>query len=719
MKKEYLESYIEQGLKTFACNLDKTPATTAGFYAGTCNPDALNIQFHNPEKMLIGLPTGNLNGLVVIDVDVNKDGDTRTVDELIEALREYGPVPTDTYQVQTPSGGRHLFYKVPFTKLSSKRRFFDDTLPIDVRANGGYVCTVDGDNGYIVYDDVDGLDIQKIRDRCLDLPDWMNGHKKQKEKKETETLAQENLPPEEIKEIRSALAAIPSDDRDLWVKMGMALKSTGSPSAFNLWHEWSQKSDKYNPKDIEGRWKGFKPHEDVTLASVFYEAKKYGWITTYEKTSNTDLSSLNIISRKTVSDKKPFPEELLRPDGLVGELIDYINAKSIKPQPILALGAALAAIGALQGRKIQTNRKVRTNIYCLGVGASGCGKESARSVIKEVFYHAGCGHLASVETLASDAAIITALKKPGHESQIFLIDEIGRFIKTTNSAAKNPHLYNINTTLLTLYSSSHQMFHGKNYADAEKQAKIDNPNLCLYGTTVPEVLYEGLPLESLTNGFLSRMLIFESESPNPYANKRIDLTQKPPKDLIDKLKHLFRKKINIFPTGNVDQINVNPQIVPLNENALDLIDDFETYITDMRTALMKENRVHEIHNRTAQMAEQIALIVAGGIDIDDPVITEKEMLYGIQLAKYLADNTLYIAENFVADNDYQHALKKIFNIIRDNGKTSVSLLTSKTTHLQQYLRKDIINTLKESDLIAEISEGEGKKKKTFYVALQQ
>lgn len=726
---EYVEKYKRQGIKLFPANKDKSPQTQRGLYDATDDMEAHKAQYQKPDT-LKGMPTGNINKIVVADIDVNKpmedehgkkildsNGqeiiDPRTVEEILEALKEYGDIP-DTFQVETPSGGRHFYYRVPFTKLNSARRFFDKTLPVDIRANGGYVIAADGKK-YIVYDDVDGLDVENLYERCATLPEWIENFKKEQPETRNESTAPP-IPPEEVREIRSALAFLDSDDRDEWIDTGMILKTLG-PVGKGLWDEWSQKSDKYNPKDQEKRWKSLKPRGDIGIASIFYKAKQNGWVTTYETREEPVESIENYREAPALIlkySRPPFPKELLLPDGLVGELIEFINKKSIKDQPVLALGASLAAVGALQGRKIQTEMNIRTNIYCLGVGASGCGKEAARKAIKDVFHAAGCGEIASVEEIASDSSITNNLKK--HPAQIYLLDEIGRFLKTTTQASKNPHLFNIITTLLKLYSSSNSVFYGKIYADVEKQVKIQNPNLCIYGTTVPDHLYKGLVQENITDGFLSRMLLFESESPDPPKKPRRNLTGNPPVELLEKVSGIYRKVPRHIPQGNIDnQANVYPDTVDITDDAIDLLEGYDDYIRNLRAKLVKENRIDSIYNRTTQIAEQIALIIAGGVDIEYPKITKKEMDFAIKLTQYLADNMLYIAENFIADNEYHHAVKNVLQIIRTSGKISMSKLTRKTQEYQSRLRLDILTTLKDSEQIKEFTEGTGSNKRRFFV----
>lgn len=77
--------------------------------------------------------------------------------------------------------------------------------------------------------------------------------------------------------IRDALTCIPSDDYDIWIKVGMALKSAESdiPQAMLLWDIWSSGSTKYRPEEIHRKWKSFVPSK-INLGAVINLARQYG-----------------------------------------------------------------------------------------------------------------------------------------------------------------------------------------------------------------------------------------------------------------------------------------------------------------------------------------------------------------------------------------------------------------------------------------------------------
>lgn len=79
-----------------------------------------------------------------------------------------------------------------------------------------------------------------------------------------------------LAELRSALAAMRADDRDLWVANGQRLKKLGEPGRA-LWLEWSQQSDKFDGADAARVWDSFTADRTGHQA-IFAEAQRRGWL---------------------------------------------------------------------------------------------------------------------------------------------------------------------------------------------------------------------------------------------------------------------------------------------------------------------------------------------------------------------------------------------------------------------------------------------------------
>ncbi|MBT3724008.1 MAG: hypothetical protein HOM14_03670 [Gammaproteobacteria bacterium] len=76
--------------------------------------------------------------------------------------------------------------------------------------------------------------------------------------------------------IWSMLQGIPAYDRDIWIKIGMALKSELGNNGFSLFDDWSSTADNYDPKAVKAVWKSFKGN-GVAIGSLIQLAKENGW----------------------------------------------------------------------------------------------------------------------------------------------------------------------------------------------------------------------------------------------------------------------------------------------------------------------------------------------------------------------------------------------------------------------------------------------------------
>ncbi|WP_066570549.1 LPD7 domain-containing protein, partial [Snodgrassella sp. CFCC 13594] len=80
----------------------------------------------------------------------------------------------------------------------------------------------------------------------------------------------------DIDDIRFALSYVDPQERDMWVKMGAALKDELGNDGFDVWDQWSQQSSNYQPRDTKDVWKSLKPG-NVRIGSLFYEARQSGY----------------------------------------------------------------------------------------------------------------------------------------------------------------------------------------------------------------------------------------------------------------------------------------------------------------------------------------------------------------------------------------------------------------------------------------------------------
>jgi len=120
------------GRPVFPCDpASKRPLTRHGFKDASTDPAQVRRWFDRQSAPMIGLVTGQVSGLVVVDAD-EPDGH----DSLHSLEREHGPLPL-TASVKTPSGGQHYYFAWPGEAVPCSAGRLGPGL--DVRADGGYV----------------------------------------------------------------------------------------------------------------------------------------------------------------------------------------------------------------------------------------------------------------------------------------------------------------------------------------------------------------------------------------------------------------------------------------------------------------------------------------------------------------------------------------------------------------------------------------------------
>lgn len=70
-----------------------------------------------------------------------------------------------------------------------------------------------------------------------------------------------------------------------WVAIGMALHSEGYP--LSIWEEWSKKGSSYKPNECARKWQGFTCNKGVSLGTLIFIAKQYGYRGRFQNLAKT------------------------------------------------------------------------------------------------------------------------------------------------------------------------------------------------------------------------------------------------------------------------------------------------------------------------------------------------------------------------------------------------------------------------------------------------
>jgi Bifunctional DNA primase/polymerase, N-terminal len=148
-------AYASCGWPVFPCNpANKRPLVkgdvnaqgqeipdTGGVKQASTDPDTIRRWWARWPKAMIGLATGAVSGVFVVDIDAGFDEDTGEAFEACDLLAhlqaELGCELPDTWSTETPRGGRHLFFQFPCDSALGNRTNLIKR--VDVRGEGGYV----------------------------------------------------------------------------------------------------------------------------------------------------------------------------------------------------------------------------------------------------------------------------------------------------------------------------------------------------------------------------------------------------------------------------------------------------------------------------------------------------------------------------------------------------------------------------------------------------
>ncbi len=149
------ERAADLGLPVFPCGGDKRPIVKRGFKEATQEHPKILRMFNKPGAVLIGVPTGEASGHVIVDVDHHGAVSGRP---WLDANKDALP---QTRTHRTGGGGLHLVFAYPAGRdiRNSAGRIAPG---VDVRANGGYACWPPSP-GYEIVDDTPPAE----------MPEWL------------------------------------------------------------------------------------------------------------------------------------------------------------------------------------------------------------------------------------------------------------------------------------------------------------------------------------------------------------------------------------------------------------------------------------------------------------------------------------------------------------------------------------------------------------------
>lgn len=719
-------AYAKKGWHIFPCQPGlKIPFPgTNGCLEASNDEDMIRAWWTRWPNANIALACGEKSGVYVIDIDMHKSDSSG-----FDSVSDLGDLRTLTLAQITPRKGLHALFKCDGEPPRNKNNF---KAGVDIRSDGYYIMltpsTFRGHGTYTWIDENMPLaefpEAYKPKKSDNGLKPWERpAPTKTARPRISSTNDVINRAIAYLAECPCAVQGSGGHDALLWATRAMvwgfdlddatALKLLWTHYNPRCCPPWNQNSAS-EVKDFERKvrevrktpsnkpvgWlrdqQGTLRYDDDEDILLEMGANIVASLLGHEKTDKKTHTSVVITQDENEYEEEEehqpaqkWPESILHPPGLVGEMCDWINSSAGCYQPILTLGASLVACGALFGRKVRDESNGRTNIYAMGVAHSSAGKDHPSDCIERLFHSAGASKILGGQ-VTSDSAIEVSLME--HMTKLYCWDEIGHIfanIKQAGGSGGNAHLRTIVPTLMQLYSSPHKLYVGKQRADGEAR-RLDQPHVCIWGLTSPDVLYGSISKAELRDGWLGRVLTFISQDRPKY---KIVKDSPPPDALASMVQAWFSRTIQGDGSKGdiIGATSCNQIVVPTTSEAYAVFEAFRDEAYELMLAADKAgDDCQFLWGKALQNARRIALTVGVGRRWDGAEIEKSDAAYGCALIRCAIQNFSEAIEKNISDSQWESDKQRLLKLIDSSGPGGIakSELTRRTQWVKDGKTRD-------------------------------
>lgn len=622
------------------------------------------------------------DGIVVMDADQHGGPDgVAEWERMCEGRDVDAPI------VLTPAGGRHSYFSQPDGEPLTNKR---GALPagIDVRGKGGYViapgATMTDGRCYEMRGSF--ADIQPV-------PDWLAEILRAKEEKEAtqtvsvsnvvrpQVLQRDNAPHpayldkaigDELSELASALKggsnhALNKVAFALGQMVGAGWVARGQAQGWLEATAWGNEAIQKDGRSAmlrtirSGMESGIqkprsmpKGRDNSAIAEIGAQIAR---TLSFEASAVIEADFAEVHAPKsTPGDMQEFPDHLTRPGGLIGDMVDWIEATARFPNRPIALASALSVLGTAMGREWCGPTGSSTTLYTLILAPTGAGKDHALEQIDRLMTKSGMTDLIGPSNFQSANAIASfVIRRP---LGLCTMDEFGSFLDKVSRKNASPFARECSANLRVLWSMKFKQWRSSEYA-RQASVSIYAPAFNLFAASTPKEFYSALRGADISNGFFNRFFV-------------VSVTKKPtecepllaPEDVPDSIKRRLTYAMTRDRPHDYKR-DGSYEVVPSKvrwgiggeEKYTDLKDELELRTEDDEDAI-------DFYSRTKEMALRIATIVGFGKDMKMPVIDAETMQWASEVALWSTGQMYEQYKEYAAETEAQALAKEIVRHVR-------------------------------------------------------
>lgn len=386
-----------------------------------------------------------------------------------------------------------------------------------------------------------------------------------------------------------------------------------------------------------------------------------------------------------------MPTDLLNPPGILSDIVNYYNATARAPQPGFAVQTALALGSVVCGRRYKTTKSNFSSLYFLNIAKSGTGKENIKTVIERILDAVGQGYLVNGGYTSSGAIFSALIKSPRH---VTIIDEFGLFLGN-GKIQNNVNQKEVQGLLLETFGRTHGVLRPKTYStmtrgkgdDDLNDRRVYNPAVTLVGMTTPSTFYENISGGSISDGFIGRFIIHQSNLDREVHDEPDEI--KIPSRIIEWLNAITER-------AGVQFSELSDEVPKFNELSFDNaslghIKDFYRHQINLQNSL-DEKGLGDLPSRIKEMSMKMALIVALAKNPHAEIIDSESTSWAIKYVKFAMDQTISAMKMNVSSSPFEASKKEILAALRQCGSITWKD-AQKRPPFSKYNRKDLAEIL--------------------------
>lgn len=439
--------------------------------------------------------------------------------------------------------------------------------------------------------------------------------------------------------------------------------------------------------------------DPVTNALFFYASNartfnrrqmKSGQAPSVPLVSGAELVDVSALSRPMgeAFKKRDWPE----PSGGLKEIRDQIAEFSVRDQPAIAIGGAIA-IGATAIANRFRLGDLWPNVYVINVAPTGAGKSFPYDTAKRLLNQENGLDLLGAGGYRSSSALMKDLA--GRRERLDMIDECSSLFKVIRDGGVFQQ--DMLDILNMLWSNSSSIFVGPESMGKER-VNVWHPCISSLFSTTPDGLRGSVSRDFVTQGFIPRCLLF--------ADLEYGQIRKP-KWNEARAERIVRLLQEMQSWGKTDSKNLvapkpQPSYIEIDEAAAALLTEYSEECSETLADKDRDETERHFLTRAGQQAGKLAMIHGA---LDKLRVTVPDVEWAIATLQTSWHNSSTILSQVGAENTQENNVMRVLTTIRSNGNITHSALIGKTRFLRTNERHEILSSLENEGKIQKRVDG--------------